>query len=100
MMSSYCLSCLNYGDEMADFKDVVRTHIERIDGVSRTWLEWIDWGESFLKVLVVEVNFDTDPSALSFRQEVINAIRSTTDDVLQNETTIAIGQVRIVPKIY
>ncbi len=85
---------------MADPKDVVRSHIERIDGVSKTWLEWLDWGDHFLKVLVVEVDFDTDPNAAGFRQEVINAIRSTTDDVLQNETTIAIGQLRIIPKRY
>jgi hypothetical protein len=79
-------------------KDIVRSHIERIDGVSRTWLEWVDWGHEFLKVLVVEVDFDTDPNAAEFRQEVINAIRSTTDDVLQNETTLAIGQIRIIPQ--
>jgi hypothetical protein len=79
-------------------KDIVRSHIERIDGVSRTWLEWVDWGHEFLKVLVVEVDFDTDTNAAEFRQEVINAIRSTTDDVLQNETTLAIGQIRIIPQ--
>jgi hypothetical protein len=85
---------------VADPKHVVRSHIERIDGVSKSWLEWVDWGDLFLKVLVVEVDFDTDPNTASFRQEVINAIRSTVDDVLQNETTIAVGQLRIIPKRY
>jgi hypothetical protein len=61
-------------------------------------LEWVDWGDSFLKVLVVEVEFDTDPNAAGFRQSVINAAKSTTDDVLKNELTLAIGQLRIVPK--
>jgi hypothetical protein len=65
---------------VADPKDVVRSHIERI-GVSRTWLEWVDRGDEVLKVLLVEVDFDADPNAASFRQEVINAI---TDDVLQH----------------
>jgi hypothetical protein len=81
-------------------KDILRTHVERIDGVSETWLEWVDWGDKFLKVLVVEVDFDTDPNAAGFRQSVINAIKSTTDDVVENEVGLAIGQLRITPKRY
>ena len=81
-----------------DRRDTLRRHIERIDGVSRTWLEWVDWGDTFLKVLVVEVDFETDPNAAGFRQSVINAIKTTSDDVLLNEVTLAIGEVRIVPK--
>jgi hypothetical protein len=57
-------------------------------------------GDNLLKVLVVEVDFDTDPNAAGFRQKVINAISSTTDDVLQNETSIAIDQLQIIPKRY
>ena len=46
-----------------DAKDRVQSHIERVHGASKTWSEWVDKGHDFLKVLVSEVDFDTDPNA-------------------------------------
>ena len=68
-----------------DEKAIVRRHIERIDGVSRTWFEW-DWDHEvgvFAKTLVVEVNFDTDPNAPSFDQSALDAIGDTARGVLK-----------------
>ena len=49
---------------MSHDKAIVRKQVERIDGVTKAWFEWIyDEGE-LLKVLVVEVSFDTDPNSL------------------------------------
>jgi hypothetical protein len=59
----------------------------------------MDFGAGLLTVLVVEVDFDTDPNAAEFRRAVIDAIKSTVDDVLQNEVTQAIGQLRITPRV-
>jgi hypothetical protein len=44
----------------------VRQHLEKIDGVSRTWFEWTLNGSEQLKTLVVEVDFDTDPNSPQF----------------------------------
>jgi hypothetical protein len=65
--------------------------LERIDGVSRTWFEWVDEGAHLVKVLVVEVDFDTDPNSTEFDQSVIDAIRDTANGVLNNETTMIVS---------
>jgi hypothetical protein len=59
-------------------KAIVRQHLEKIDGVSRTWFEWsFDAGAHRIKTLVVEVNSDTDPTSSEFRENVLNAIEET-----------------------
>jgi hypothetical protein len=78
-------------------KAIVRQHIERIDGVSRTWFEWDSEGPDMLKTLVVEVNFDTDPNDDEFREGVIDAIKQTASEVLRNETTMVVSNLKIVP---
>jgi hypothetical protein len=50
------------------------------------------------KILVVEVDFDTDPGNPRFRQEVLDAIENTLMDISKNETTSIVGHLRIVPK--
>jgi S-ribosylhomocysteine lyase LuxS involved in autoinducer biosynthesis len=77
---------------------VVRHHIERIPGVSRTWIEWTSEGDDYNKVLVVEVEFDTDPNSTAFSESTIEAIDHTIADVLKNEPTMVINGLRIVPK--
>jgi hypothetical protein len=82
---------------------IVRQHLLRIDGVSRTWFEWSfeDSEEGppvAVKTLVVEVDFDTDPNSTGFRQNVLDAIVETTAAVLEGETTMIITNLRIVPK--
>jgi hypothetical protein len=79
-------------------KAIVRQHIEKIDGVSRTWFEWTFDGEgSQIKTLVVEVTFDTDPNSSEFRQNLINAIEETSKGVLTEETTMTVSFLKIVP---
>ncbi len=80
-------------------KAVVRRHLEKIDGVSRTWFEWTLEDSALIKTLVVEVDFDTDPNTFQFRQNVLDAIQATATDVLENETTMVVSHLRVVPTI-
>jgi len=75
----------------------VRRHVNRIDGVSRTWFEYENREGILTKILVVEVNFDTDPSSPHWRRNVLDAIESTARDILTNETTQIVSSLRIVP---
>ena len=79
-------------------KAVVRQHLEKIAGVSRTWLEWSEEDSSLVKTLVVEVDFSTDPNESGYRQNVMDAIHETAGGVLRNETTMVISHLKIVPK--
>ena len=83
---------------MADGKAIVRERVEKIDGVSRSWFEWLSRDSTMAKTLVVEIEYDTDPNNDRFRQSVIDAIYETVDAVLKNETTMTISHLRIVPK--
>ncbi len=77
----------------------VRQQAEKIDGVTRTWIEH-EWREDggAKKVLVVEVDFDTDPNSPRCRRNVIDAIETTVFDFLREETTMVISGLRIVPR--
>jgi hypothetical protein len=76
---------------------IIRHHIEKITGVSRTWFEW-SWENSlWVKTLVVEVEFDTDPNSYEFRRSVLDAIQDTACGVLGEETTMAVSHLKIVP---
>ena len=74
---------------MLSNKAIVRQHIEKIEGVSRTWFEW-DWDAPDTRslALVVEVEFDTDPNSLQFRG--VDAIRDTVIAVLREHTTMIV----------
>jgi hypothetical protein len=76
---------------------IVRQHVERISGVERTWFEWSLEDEELVKILVVEVNFDTDPNSHEFRKNVIDAIEDTFTTVLAQETTMVVSHLRIIP---
>ena len=45
---------------MVNGKAIVRERVEKIDGVSRTWFEWLSRDSTMAKTLVVEIEFDTD----------------------------------------
>jgi hypothetical protein len=77
---------------------IVRQHVERIDGVSRTWFEWTLREKALTKTLVVEVDFDTDPNGSGFRGTVMDAIHDTAVSVLTGETTMIVSDLKIVPK--
>jgi hypothetical protein len=49
-------------------------------------------------ILVVEVEFNTDPSDARFRQSVLDAIENTLMELTKGETTSIVGHLRIVPK--
>jgi hypothetical protein len=77
---------------------IVRQHISKIDGVTRTWFEWSREKSGWAKTLVVEVDFDTDPNSREFRQPVLDAIVDTTKGVLDEETTMVVSYLKIVPR--
>lgn len=78
---------------------IIRQHVAKIDGVTRTWFEWERAsGDHLTKILVVEVGFPTDPNAPGFRPNVLDAIEGTVVDVLEKETTMVVSGLRIVPK--
>ena len=77
---------------------VVRQHIEKIQGVSRTWFEWSDEDGLMVKTLVVEITDDTDPNSPDFNRSLIDAIEDTAKGVLEHETTLIVSHLKIVPK--
>jgi hypothetical protein len=84
-------------DAMRSNKALIRLHIERIDGVSRTWIEWESADSDLTKTLVVEVDFDTDPINPTYRQNVMDAILDAARS-LRDDTTMVVSALRIVPK--
>ncbi len=84
-------------------KTSIRHRIEAIRGVSGTWFEWGGADRPGAKLLVVEVNFDTDPNAPSFSNSTIEAIgemfREVVQEGLQAEDSrpVIIAGIRIVP---
>ena len=75
---------------------IVRQHISKIPGVTRTWFEWSVEEFGLEKILVVEVDFDTDPSSAECRREVLEAIADTAKSVLTEE--MFVSYLRIVPR--
>jgi hypothetical protein len=87
------------GTKLAHDKAIVRKHLERIDGVTRTWIEWdFEHAGNRTKTLVVEVAFDTDPNSIHFSEARLDAIEETAKTVLAEETTMVISKLRIVPR--
>jgi hypothetical protein len=82
---------------MSHDKAIVRKQVERLDGVTKAWFEWIYEKGELSRVLVVEVSFDTDPNRLHFRQSVIDAIIDTSKAALEEDTTMVVSRLRIVP---
>jgi hypothetical protein len=75
---------------------IIRQHIEKIAGVTRTWFEWIWEDATWVKTLVVEVEFDTDPNEYEFRRSVLDAIEETARGV---ETTMIVSHLKVVPRL-
>jgi hypothetical protein len=83
---------------MTDGLAIIRRRMEQIDGVSRTWFGWVLEDSMMAKILVVEVEFDTDPGDPRFRQSALDAIESAMMEFTKGETTSMVGHLRIVPK--
>jgi hypothetical protein len=64
-------------------KAIVRQEVEKLSGVSRTWYEYTWENDAWLPILVVEVDFNTDPNAYNdFRPPVLDEISHTVIDTL------------------
>jgi hypothetical protein len=74
-----------------------RLAVESIPEVTGTWYEWALGGE-ILKMLVVEVSFDTDPNSPECRRNVLEAMRGTVIGFLEKETTMIVSHLKIIPK--
>lgn len=76
-------------------KSKIREEVEKITGVTRTWLEWQLADGQSTKTLVVEVGFDTDPSSGSHDG---NTILKIFEVFAAGKTTPVVSGLRIVPK--
>jgi hypothetical protein len=54
-------------------------------------------GGELLKRLVVEVSFDTDPASPTCRRNTLEAIRDTVIGFLENETTMIVSHMKVIP---
>ncbi|MDV2987306.1 UNVERIFIED_CONTAM: hypothetical protein Q9R58_23635 [Methylobacteriaceae bacterium AG10] len=79
-------------------KAIVREKVEALRGVTRTWFEWTSAGDPFKRELVVEVDAETDPNTSGFNSALLDAISAEVAHVLENETTMQVQSLRIVPK--
>ena len=78
---------------------IVREALSKLPDVSRTWFEW-SWEDAmWVKTLVIEVDFDTDPGSPGFNQPALDAIESTVIGVLTDDTTLIVSYLKVVPKI-
>ena len=81
-------------------KAIVRQEVEKLSGVSRTWYEYTWENDAWLPILVVEVDFNTDPNAYNdFRPPVLDEISHAVIDTLEKKTAARISYIRIVPKV-
>ena len=77
---------------------VVRQAVGKVAGVSKTWFEWtMEKDDDFLKTLVVEVSFDTDPNSPGYDRSAIEEIGRVAKDVLANQSTMVVSYLRIIP---
>jgi hypothetical protein len=77
---------------------IVREALSKLPNVSRTWFEW-SWEDAmWVKTLMIEVEFDTDPNAKGFNQSALDAIENTVIGVLTDDTTLIVSYVKVVPK--
>ena len=76
-------------------KAVIREAIEELDGISRTWFEWGFIGEEWTKTLVIEADVDTDPNSYA----ILNLLDGIKEQLAARMTTMAIYNVRVVPKL-
>jgi hypothetical protein len=84
-------------------KTSMRQRLEAIEGVTRTYFQWTSAERSESKIVFVEVDFDTDPNAPSYREGVIALIGLTYKEVLQeglhpeDDHPVLVSGLRIVP---
>jgi hypothetical protein len=78
---------------------IVREALSKLPNVSQTWFEW-SWEDAmWVKTLVIEVEFDTDPNSPAFSQLTLDAIEQTVIGVLDDDRTMTVSYLHIVPKV-
>jgi hypothetical protein len=78
---------------------IVRRALQSLsDIVYQTWFEWSIEGTQQFKTLVVEVNFDTDPSSSTFDTAAIERIERVARETLTDKTTMIVSRLKIVPR--
>jgi hypothetical protein len=78
-------------------KAIVSENLEKIEGVTRTWFEWVRVDSHLVNELVVEVDFDTDPNSSDFNRSAIDEIEAESIRILR-QGTMSVSHLRIVPK--
>lgn len=74
-----------------------REELQKVPGVSTTWLEWSIEDGHWALTLVVEVNFDTDPvNQDNFNPSALDEIWDTAKKALDGGA-VAISHLRVVP---
>ena len=76
----------------------VRDAVEKVEGVTRSWFEWNLSRDVFTNVLVVEVDWDTDPNGGGHRQFALDSIKETVAEFLDTKTTMGVHALKVVPK--
>jgi hypothetical protein len=77
---------------------IVREALSKLPNVSRTWFEW-SWEDAmWVKTLVIEVEFDTDPNSVNFSQLTLDAIEKTVIGVLNDDTTMTVSYVALLSR--
>lgn len=81
-----------------DHADVLEP-IVNMEGVSRAWFEWSFAKSIWEKTLVVEVDFDTDPSSGAFRRATLEDIEKMAQSILEKNVPMVIHHLKVVPKL-
>lgn len=79
-------------------KSPVRTRIEELFSVRRTWFEWSFEGGRWESTLLVEVDWDTDPKSSGFYVDGLHAIASAINQVVAELGEVQ--RVRVIPRVY
>jgi hypothetical protein len=77
----------------------IRQELSDLPDVSRTWFEWAFEDGHWVKILVVEVAFNTDPSSPKFKRSALCDVETMVAGVLARRTTMGIHHLRIVPQV-
>jgi hypothetical protein len=78
-------------------KAIIRQELEKIPGVTRTWIEIEFEDDMRLNTLVVEVDFPTDGTFREPDKFTLNRIAQVSKDTLATKTTMTISKLRVVP---
>lgn len=78
-------------------KSIMRRKLEEISDVTRTWFELTLENGELSKILVVEIDFDTDPNASADRNGPMDEIRDTYFHMLNNYT-MRVDGLKIIPR--